>query len=231
MRQGVDLRFTFLLSSSQSLVGASLISKSLIGMSSAISSHEVISSYFLGSILILKFDLDISKSQLDTLDGLLAFHVSIVSMLKSSFKICNISLQLLFHAQSFNLSFGLRFKGHLHALNCLAKVLLGGGKLFILLGKSALNLLLNLGEFKLCSKHLVLLLFKSSLSFRQSSFKLHLFSLKTLADFVNLMDGASTLADLVHDILDFSGKGLVLTSYFIKLKNRFFICILHTEEF
>ena len=39
--------------------------------------------------------------------------------------------------------------------------------------------------------------------------------------FVNLMDGASALADLVHDILDLIGKAFVLTTNFIQLKYRF----------
>ena len=48
--------------------------------------------------------------------------------------------------------------------------------------------------------------------------------------FVNLVDGASALADLVHDVLDLVGKAFVLTTNFIQLKNRFLIGRLHTEE-
>merc|ERR1712102_222909 len=78
---------------------------------------------------------------------------------------------------------------------------------------------------------LVLLLFKGSLSLGQSRFQLHLLSLKTSADFVNLMDGASSLADLVHDVLDLIGQGLVLTSDLIKLEDGLFVGRLDTEQF
>merc|ERR1719347_504014 len=44
------------------------------------------------------------------------------------------------------------------------------------------------------------------------------------------MDRASTLADLIHDILDFIAQALVFTANFIKLNNRFFIGSLDTEQ-
>merc|ERR1719200_47616 len=53
------------------------------------------------------------------------------------------------------------------------------------------------------------ILLKGTLSFRKSSLKLHLLSLQSLADFVNLVNGASSLADLIHDVLDFIGQSLV----------------------
>merc|ERR1712102_130221 len=77
---------------------------------------------------------------------------------------------------------------------------------------------------------LVLLLFKGSLSLGQSRFKLHLLSLKTSADFVNLVDGASSLTDLVHDVLDLIGKGIVLTSDLIKLEDGLLVGRLDTEQ-
>merc|ERR1711988_2065927 len=46
----------------------------------------------------------------------------------------------------------------------------------------------------------------------------------------NLLDGASSLTDLIHDVLDFIGQSLVLTSDLIKLKDSFLIGGLHTEE-
>merc|ERR1719232_1808089 len=72
------------------------------------------------------------------------------------------------------------------------------------------NLLSDLGQFQLASQDLVLLLLQGSLSLGQSSLKLHLLSLHPLADFVNFVDGASSLADLVHDVLDLVGQGFVL---------------------
>merc|ERR1712209_74875 len=76
----------------------------------------------------------------------------------------------------------------------------------------------------------LLLLLQSSLSFGQSRLQLHLLSLHTSADFVNLVDGASSLADLVHDVLDLVGQGLVLTSDLVKLEDGLLVGRLDTEQ-
>merc|ERR1719187_804241 len=54
--------------------------------------------------------------------------------------------------------------------------------------------------------------------------------LKPLADFVNLVDGASSFGDLVHDVLDLIGEGLVLTSHLLKLEDSLLIGRLDLEE-
>merc|ERR1712012_510605 len=134
------------------------------------------------------------------------------------------------HAESLSLGLGLRLQCRLHVLNSLAVVLLDQNKLLFLLGNSANNLLLNLVEFQLTSQNLVLLLLKSCLSLGQSSLQLHLLSLQSLADLVDLVDGASSLADLVHDVLDLIGQGLVLTSDLIKLDDTLLVGRLHLEQ-
>ena len=70
---------------------------------------------------------------------------------------------------------------------------------------------------------LVFLLLESSLSFAQGSLQLHFLSLKALADFVNLVDRASSLADLVHDVLDLIAEVLVLPPDFVKLEDRLLV--------
>merc|ERR1711962_986047 len=203
----------------------------LVSIGLAVSSNQVVMSNLLGSLGILKLGLGLSQTKLVLLDGLLGLSIGSISMLKSSLQVHDISLQLLLHAVSLSLSLGFHLNSSLHALNGLVHVLPGGIKLLILLSHSALNLLPDLGELKLGTEHLVLLLLKSTLSFRESSFKLHLLSLKTLADFVNLMDGAATLADLVHDVLDLIGEALVLSPDFLKLEDTLLIGRLDSEEF
>merc|ERR1719510_802446 len=128
------------------------------------------------------------------------------------------------------LTLSLGLNSSLHVLEALAHVLLGACKLLFLLGNPALNLLPHLSELQLRTEHLVLLLLKSSFSFTESSLQLHLLGLKALADFVNLMDGASALADLVHDILDLIGEVLVLPPDFIKLEHSLLVSRLHPEQ-
>merc|ERR1719384_3072127 len=126
---------------------------------------------------------------------------------------------------------GLGLQLHLHAIDGLGEVLLGGSELLVLLSDAALDLLPDLGELQGSSQHLVLLLLQGALGLRQSGLQLHLLSLQPLADFVNLVDGAASLGDLVHDVLDLIGQGLVLAPDLLQLKNRLVIGILNPEEF
>merc|ERR1719412_1054508 len=87
-------------------------------------------------------------------------------------------------------SFFFILKSHLHPLQSFAKVLLGGGKLLVLLSDALLNLLPDLGQLQLAPQHLVLLLLQGALGLGQSRLQLHLLSLQPLPDFVNLVDGA-----------------------------------------
>merc|ERR1719291_1660293 len=59
---------------------------------------------------------------------------------------------------------------------------------------------------------------------------LQLLGLQTLPDFVNLVDGAATLADLVHDVLDFVGEGLVLPAGFLELEHSLLVGRLDLEQ-
>merc|ERR1719158_254108 len=78
--------------------------------------------------------------------------------------------------------------------------------------------------------HLVLLLLKGGLGLLQGRLKLQLLGLKALPDFVNLVDGASALADLVHDVLDLVGESLVLPADFLQLKHGLLVSRLNLEQ-
>merc|ERR1719445_2409249 len=69
-----------------------------------------------------------------------------------------------------------------------------------------------------------------TLSLRQSRLKLHLLSLHAPADFVNLVDGAASLANLVHDVLDLVAQGLVLPADLIQLEDRLLVGGLDAEQ-
>merc|ERR1719445_2125597 len=142
----------------------------------------------------------------------------------------DVSLQLLLHPESLSLGLGLGLNGGLHVLDGLGHVLLGGEELLVLLSHPPVDLLPDLGELQLGPQHLVLLLLQSSLSLGQSCLQLHLLGLKALADFVNLVDGATTLADLVHDVLDLIGESLVLPPHLIQLEDGLLVGGLDTEQ-
>ena len=141
----------------------------------------------------------------------LALGVGSVGVLEGNSEVDNIGVELLLHAKSLNLALGLSLQGHLHALDGLAEVLPGGGELLLLLGNPPFDLLLDLSQLERGAKDLVLLLLKSSLSLGEGGLQLHLLSLEPLPDFVDLVDGAATLADLVHDVLDLVREILVFS--------------------
>merc|ERR1719470_247317 len=109
-------------------------------------------------------------------------------------------------------------------------VLLDGDELLLLLGKTALDLLPDGVELQLAPQHLVLLLLKGGLGLLQGRLQLHLLGLEALPDFVNLVDGASTLADLVHDVLDLVGESLVLPADLLQLEHGLLVGRLDLEQ-
>merc|ERR1719422_2656230 len=209
---------------------AGLLQSILVGVALAVGSDEGVVGLLLGELLALQLGLGLPQTELISLDVALGLSISSVGMLQVAFKVQDVSLQLLLHPQSLSLALGFGLNSSLHVLEALAHVLLGGGKLLLLLGNPALNLLPHLGKLQLGTEDLVLLLLKSSLCLREGSFQLHLLSLKTLADFVNLVDGASTLADLVHDVLDLIAEVLVLPPDLVKLEHSLLVSRLHPEQ-
>merc|ERR1712037_1020568 len=200
--------------------GPCLLEGVLVCIRTAVGGDQVGRGNCLGTALLLKPLLDVPDIALDQADVALALRVGSIGVLKGNSKVDDIRVQLLLHAKSLYLALGLCLKGHLHALNGLAKVLPGGGKLLLLLGNPPLDLLLHLRKLQRGPENLVFLLFKSSLCFRQSSLQLKFLSLQTLPDFVNLMDGAAALADLVHDVLDLVGEHLVFSADFLELESH-----------
>merc|ERR1719464_2488971 len=235
--QGLDLRLELHLGSLDSLVGAGLVGQRLVGVLKLLLDHaagavsllqesagllksvlvgvglplgvdELVVGKLLGPLLLLELGLGLPQLELVVLDGPLGVSIGSVGTLQVAVKVQDISLELLLHSESLSLGLGLSLDSRLHVLDALVHVLLGDGELLILLSHAALNLLSDLGELQLASEHLVLLLLQGTLSLGKSRLKLHLFSLHAPADFVNVVDGATSLADLVHDVLDLIAQGL-----------------------
>merc|ERR1719410_564296 len=137
---------------------------------------------------------------------------------------------LLLHPQSLGLALGLGLQGGLHGVQTLVLILPDHGELLVLLSNAALDLRLDLGELHLAPQHLVLLLLQGGLGLLQGGLQLHLLSLQPLADFVNLVDGAASLGDLVHDVLDLIGQGLVLAPDLLQLEDGLLIGGLDLEQ-
>merc|ERR1719348_408956 len=184
----------------------------------------------LGSRLLVNLDLGIAHLQGVLLDGGLGLGVASNGVLEGQTKVGSVSLKLLLHPESLSLALGLSLKGNLHGVKSLGLGLLHEDELLLLLSKAALDLLPDSVELQLAPQHLVLLLLKGGLGLLQGRLKLQLLGLKALPDFVNLVDGASALADLVHDVLDLIGQGLVLPADFLKLEHGLLVGRLNLEQ-
>merc|ERR1719288_766150 len=211
--------------------GTGLLEAVLHGGSLAVSGDLGVGSGGLGLGLGVNLDLGISDLELVLLDGGLGLSITSNGVFKSEAEVSRVGLQLLLHSESLSLALGLGLQSGLHGVEGLGLVLADHRKLLVLLGDSALNLGLDLGELHLASQDLVLLLLQGGLSLLQGRLELHLLGLQPLADFVNLVDGAASLGDLVHDVLDLIGQGLVLTSDLLKLENSLLIGRLDLEQF
>merc|ERR1719297_206118 len=119
--------------------GAGLLQGVLVGVAPPVGRDEVVLGNGLGAGFLLVLGLHLPQPLLDHLDLTLALSIGSISVLQGGVEIQNISLQLLLHAESLNLALGLGLQSHLHALKSLAKVLLGGGKLLLLLRDALLN--------------------------------------------------------------------------------------------
>merc|ERR1712168_1622150 len=176
--------------------------------SPAVGGDLSIGSSRLGSGLLVNLDLGIAHLLGVLLDGGLGLGVASNGVLEGQTKVGSISLKLLLHPESLSLALGLSLEGNLHRVESLGLGLLHEDEFLLLLSKAALNLLPDGVELQLAPQHLVLLLLKGGLGLLQCRLKLQLLGLKALPDFVNLVDGASALADLVHDVLDLIGQSL-----------------------
>merc|ERR1719195_1593998 len=210
--------------------GAALLEAVLHGGGLPVGGHLVVSGRGLGLGLGVNLGLGVPDLQLVLLDGLLGLGVAGDGVLQSQAEVSGVALQLLLHPQSLGLALGLGLQGGLHGVQTLVLVLPDHGELLVLLGNPALDLGLDLGELHLAPQHLVLLLLQGGLGLLQGGLQLHLLSLQPLADFVNLMDGAASLGDLVHDVLDLIRQGLVFAPDLLQLEDGLLIGGLDLEQ-
>merc|ERR1719270_481275 len=103
-------------------------------------------------------------------------------------------------------------------------------ELLFLLSNSSINVRSDLLELHGSSENLVLLPLKSTLSFLKGSLEFLLLLLETTSLFVKIMDGASTIAKLIKQILDFISKILVLSLDNVKLLGSFIIGSLQSKQ-
>merc|ERR1719266_3059678 len=166
-----------------------------------------------GSLLML--DLSLPQLALVALDGLEGLVVGLVGVVKGNLKLVDVTLKLLLDAESLSLGLLLGLQRGLHRLHGVGVVL--ASVVELLLRNLAIDLLPDLAELQGGPQHLVLLRLEGALSLLKSRLQLLLLGLHAPPLFVQLMDGTSTVSQLVKQILDLIGKVLVLAADNVQL--------------
>merc|ERR1719300_1648363 len=201
------------------------------GSSFALRDADLLSDLSLGSGFIFEKLDGFLQLGLVSLDRLQSLSIGFVGMIQSNLKLVDFSLELLLNAKSFSLGTLFSFNGSSERVHSAGMILPGIVELIFSLSNTSVNVLSNLSEFKLSTENLVLLHLKSSLGFLQSGLEFFLFSFKSSALLVQIVDGSSTISKLVKEILDFISKILVLALDNIKSFSRFGLSSLKSEQF
>merc|ERR1719440_471544 len=164
------------------------------------------------------------------LDRLKSLEVSFVGMVETDLELVDLSLQSLLDAEGLALSLLLGLQRGRHGLHSTSMVLPGVVELFLLLGHTPVNLLLDLSKLELGAEDLVLLLLEGALGLLQSSLELFLLLLQASPLLVQVVDGAAALTELIQEILDLVSEVLVLALDNIKLLKSLILSGLQPEE-
>merc|ERR550534_3479138 len=210
--------------------GLALLNLAREGSRLALRDANLLNNLGLGAGLILK-ELDgLTELGLVSLDGLQTLRVGLVGVVQANLQLVDLSLELLLDAEGLTLGSLLGLNGGSQGLHGAGMVLPGVVELFLLLGHTPVNLLPDISELKLGAEDSVLLHLKSGLSLLKSLLQLLLLLLKHAALFVQSMDGAATLAELVKEVLDLISKVLVLPLDNIKLLKGLLLGGLEAEQ-
>merc|ERR1719400_1827635 len=196
----------------------------------ALRDADLLNNLGLGASLILESLDGLAELGLVSLDGLQTLRVSLVGVVQTNLKLVDLSLELLLDAEALTLGPLLGLNGGSEGLHGAGVVLPGVVELLLLLSHAPVNLLPDIGELKLGAEHSVLLHLKSGLSLLKSTLELLLLLLKHAALFVESMDGAATLTELVKEILDFISEVLVLPLDNIELLKGLLLGSLEAEQ-
>merc|ERR1719191_2013639 len=191
------------------------------GSSLALGDADLLSDLSPGAGLVLEGLDGLTELGLVALDGLDALRVGLVGVVQANLQLVDLSLQLLLDAESLTLGSLLGLNGGSQGLHGAAVVLPGVVELLLLLSHTSVNLLPHVGELQLGAEHLVLLHLQGGLGLLQSALQLLLLSLQHPPLFVQSVNGAASLTELIQEILDLvrevSGLGLPLTKNLVEV--------------
>merc|ERR1719191_895368 len=200
------------------------------GSSLALGDADLLSDLSPGAGLVLEGLDGLTELGLVALDGLDALRVGLVGVVQANLQLVDLSLQLLLDAESLTLGSLLGLNGGSQGLHGAAVVLPGVVELLLLLSHTSVNLLPHVGELQLGAEHLVLLHLQGGLGLLQSALQLLLLSLQHPPLFVQSVNGAASLTELIQEILDLVSEVLVLPLHNVQLLGGLLLGGLQAEQ-
>merc|ERR1719268_244928 len=166
----------------------------------ALSNANSLHDFLAATSLFFKSSDGLPKLSLIPLDSFLSLSISLVGMIKGNLKFIDVRFKFLLDAKGFTLGTLLTLKRSSQRFHCTSMVLPSIIELLLLLLNATINLLPYLTKLKLGSENLVLLLLKSSFSLLKGRLELLLLNLQTTALFIQFMDRAATISQLIKKI-------------------------------
>merc|ERR1719192_1980568 len=210
--------------------GLALLNLARQGSSLTLRDADLLSDLSPGAGLVLKGLDGLTELGLVALDGLDSLRVGLVGVVQANLQLVDFSLQLLLDAESLALGSLLGLDGGSQGLHGAGVVLPGVVELLLLLGHTPVNLLPHVGKLQLGAEHLVLLHLQGGLGLLKSALQLLLLSLQHPPLFVQGVDGAASLTELIKQILDLVSEVLVLPLDNVQLLGGLLLGGLQAEE-
>merc|ERR1719297_376878 len=207
-----------------------LLDLALESVGAAVSEAGLLGHLLADTAGLLVAALGLAQLTLVALDGLDGLVVGLVGVVQGDLELVDVRLQLLLDSETLSLGALLGLEGGLEGLHCTSVVLASIVELLLLLGNSAVDLLLDLAKLQLSSQHLVLLSLQSTLGLLQGGLQLLLLTLQSAPLFLQLVDGAASVSQLVQQVLDLISQVLVLAADHIQLLHHLVMGGLQAEH-
>merc|ERR1719189_2585493 len=134
-----------------------LLHLALESVGAAVSEAGLLGHFLADTASLLIAALGLAQLTLVALDGLEGLVVGLVGVVQGDLELVDVRLQLLLDSETLGLGALLGLEGGLERLHCTTMVLASIVELLLLLGNSAVDLLLDLAQLQLSSQHLALL--------------------------------------------------------------------------
>jgi len=197
---------------------------------SSVNNGNLFSEIFGVALRVVNTDLEVLVLLLKSLHALLSFAALSVSMSKLNLKVVEVRFHLLLGSDSFTSGSDFGVEGGLHRFDSSLSVSSAVVDFLVLLGKSSLEVLLDLGNFNLESENLGFFRLDSGFSFFKGGLEFVSLNIDGSLVLLELVDRFAGFSELVGEVSDFFLEVLVFSFDSLKGVKGFFVGVLGLEK-